>query len=323
MQQGLLEYFLSPGPVPGVMQDPEAYRRQQLASAAIGFGSHMLAANQPGVSLGQSFGAGTAGAMNTMRQFDQGNLQNAIVGMKLAEMKRKADADLATRRAIYGPNHPMAGGTPWRNPDTGQMSYGGGVLERIPDPAQRSLYEAAFAADPKDAFKSLLAPKDTAKVTPAQKANNAEIVNARNRLYAVGDKVRPGESVRDALKRLTVRQSDTGRESPFFDPFIARDASIAMNRMVGEDSDYQKFLEFLDQKRPLPPKPEKSSAPPKSSGMDGVTEFFGKLFGGGSSSPEPTKKTEPSPFQQYPDAKRAPDGHWYVQKDGRWNRIVN
>ena len=306
------------------MQDPEAYRRLQLANAAMGFGSHMLAANQPGASLGQSFGAGTAGAMSSMRQFDQSNLQNAIVGLKLAEMKRKADADYATRRAVYGPNHPMAGGTPWVNPDTGQVSYGGGVLERIPDPAQRSLYEAAFASDPKDAFKSLLAPKDPNKVTPAQQANNAEIVNARNRLYAVGDKVRPGESVRDALKRLTVRQSDTGRESPFFDPFIARDASIAMNRMVGDDPDYQKFLEFLDQRRPKPPTPTKAATPEKSSLMDDLTTYFGNIFGSGPQSRSSEGKTKDvSPFPEYPDAKRATDGHWYVKREGHWNRVVN
>ena len=52
-----------------------------------------------------------------------------------------------------------------------------------------------------------------------------------------------------------------------------------------------------------------------------VAAVVGRGEDGAPAAPAPA--TGGSPFKEYPDARQAPDGHWYVQKDGKYHRIDN
>lgn len=126
------------------------------------------------------------------------------------------------------------------------------------------------------------------KVTEAQRANNAEIDAARARLRAL--RIQPGESPRDVLRRVTQRQSDTGRENADFDQFAERDFRIAAQRKVGDDPDFGEFLQWMDAPLPTPQAPQTAPAPTEAPSAPGMLQRgWNSVFGG-----SPTSQTAPT-----------------------------
>lgn len=162
----------------------------------------------------------------------------------------------------------------------------------------------------------------------SQDANNFETRYARQRILALADKRRPGESIRDVIKRTTLRQSDTGRENPMYDQFIANDFRSASNRMVGQDDDFEKFMQSLDDKAPVPERRQQPAAKESGGTMDGALKWLGGLLNLREDKPEgapPAAAATGSagtPPAAYPDARRAADGNWYVEKNGQFFRVV-
>lgn len=123
-------------------------------------------------------------------------------------------------------------------------------------------------------------------VTSAQQANNVEVASARERLRAYAEHRQPGESLRDVIRRLSERKSDTGRDNPHFDPFASRDFRTATQRMVGDDPEFDTFMQYLDSTAPTLP----ASVEPQATNTG--PGFLGRLFGG---KDEPAATTGPRP----------------------------
>jgi hypothetical protein len=85
-----------------------------------------------------------------------------------------------------------------------------------------------------------------AKLTPPQEANNAEIDAARERLMATGFS-------REDLRRLTLRQDETGLPNEEYDPALAKLIGLAGSRKVGEDAEFQMWSDRLYGTTPPPP----------------------------------------------------------------------
>lgn len=88
-------------------------------------------------------------------------------------------------------------------------------------------------------------------VTPPQAANNQEIDDARNMISSIP--VPPGSTLRDEIMRRTQQTSNTGRINPDYDPLISRAITKATNRKIGNDQDFDQFMNLLNgQQQPQP-----------------------------------------------------------------------
>lgn len=281
----------------------------------------------------------------------------ALVGGMLANQANRREAEQETERHSSQQatiEQAIRAATGWRDPDTGQVSSssppGGAeayarvlaenphtapaanqmMMAQILSPEKFGSPVAGIGLDGKPAFmrpgeRGSMAPVQgfsplpKSATTGAQDANNFETRYARQRILALADKRRPGESIRDVIKRTTLRQSDSGRENPMYDQFIANDFRAASNRMVGDDPDFEKFMRNLDDRAPQQERRQQST--PKESGgyMDSAVKWLGGLL---NLREDGAPATADQPPAAYPNARRAPDGHWYVEQDGKFFRVV-
>lgn len=77
----------------------------------------------------------------------------------------------------------------------------------------------------------------TKAVTPAQVANNQEVLLARKRLAGM---------TMDDIKGKTQQYLPNGRENPNFDPTLTTTWRAANQRMVGEDPTFDEFSQKLN-----------------------------------------------------------------------------
>lgn len=74
--------------------------RDQFGSALTNFGAAMLAANQPGASLGQAFGQGMQAFNGSIQAGKQQALQDQLMGMKMTEMQAAQAARQRQQQAV-------------------------------------------------------------------------------------------------------------------------------------------------------------------------------------------------------------------------------
>ena len=104
-------------------------------------------------------------------------------------------------------------------------------------------------------------PEDQAPATAAQKANNAEIDAARQRLRDAIGATPAGQTPRDVLQGRITKAGDRGRENKDYDPFLDRDFRAAAQRKVGDDPGFEEFGQWMDQRTPPLPRPKPSREP--------------------------------------------------------------
>lgn len=80
-------------------------------------------------------------------------------------------------------------------------------------------------------------------ITPAQEANNQEIDAARAYIATLEATLGKGQTLKEEITRRTSEATATGRDNPDYDPLLSKALSRATNRKIGEDPDYQKFME--------------------------------------------------------------------------------
>ena len=140
-----------------------------------------------------------------------------------------------------------------------------------------------------------------AKPTMAQNANNQEITSARDRVMAAVQRhIQPGESPRDVIQRLTAKATDTGRENPYYDQWLATDFRTATQRMVGGDKAYEEFLRGLETAAPNPeqkgnPQPNPEVEEAEDSLFNSVTKMLGFGDDGGAKADLPPAPNRPKP----------------------------
>ena len=93
--------------------------------------------------------------------------------------------------------------------------------------------------------------------------------------------VPPGSNLRAEVFRRTQRASDTGRPNPDFDEGLSRDLRRATQHKVGEDPEFEPFLQRLDVQTAAP---EAAAAPPEETGgfrqgAADVAGFVGETIG--------------------------------------------
>lgn len=130
------------------------------------------------------------------------------------------------------------------------------------------------------------APRKPTPISLPQQANNIEIQRARSRILDLAKNLQPGESLRDVILRTTQKANNSGRPNPNFDPFIDSDFHKAMNHLVGNDPEYDKFLSMLDARKPVPP--AKPAPKPQES-------WLHRMFMGGGSQAAPAAPATPAP----------------------------
>jgi hypothetical protein len=126
----------------GEMDINDLMRMQMLNQAVQGVGNmfSQIDANKRGVPYHGQQGGGVDPARMMQLQLMMKESQ-----AKEDERKRK----LAAQAQLFGPYSPVAGGVPWTNPDTGQVTNGGGLMDKLPlSPEQRQLVQAAGMMDP-------------------------------------------------------------------------------------------------------------------------------------------------------------------------------
>ena len=142
-------------------------------------------------------------------------------------------------------------------------------------------------------------------LTPAQRRDNVKIKSARGRVQAAVKKhIRPGETPRGVLRRLTTEATATGRVNPAYDALLGQDLKIAINRKVGEDPGFDAFFAFLERPHSAPRNERAPAAEPpaEESPSPGLLDRFWSLFEDGSEAQAgtPTTPTFPMPQRKPP-----------------------
>ncbi len=120
------------------------------------------------------------------------------------------------------------------------------------------------------------------KLTKKQQATNAEIDAARKIVSKLS---------RDEIRGRTQQYTDTGRENPDYDPYLANLVKKATSRKVGDDEEFAGIFEQMYGEKPR--------------GDDEAPA------GKGAAASQPPVK----------GARLAKDGHWYVKKGGKWFKV--
>lgn len=160
---GLFEDFMSPQ-----------------SQGLFGLGTHLLAAAQAqpnkyarGQMIPQALMAGSQaaqGAQQMQAQQQLNELRRRALEQQITEAETAQERERRVRASLFGPYAPEAGGKPWTNPDTGQTTTGGGLLDGFEDPEKRRVMGLFADYDPGKAI-DLLANPPEAKPPTIQQFN--------------------------------------------------------------------------------------------------------------------------------------------------------
>lgn len=140
-------------------------------------------------------------------------------------------------------------------------------------------------------------PDRKKSVTASQEATNNEIDAARRRLGKI--------SRSDVIRKSQQYDPNTGAENPAFDPFVSRLVKKATERKIGDDPEFEKiYSRFYGS---------------DESQSDNSGRYPWQEDAQQSRQAMPAQGQ--SPFPDYPEAKQARDGNWYIQRDDGYYRV--
>ncbi len=145
-------------------------------------------------------------------------------------------------------------------------------------------------ADPKQAGALATAKRDPdGGATPAQRASNREIDEARKRLREMEQILEPGVSLADEIhRRISVTDPTTGRSTPDYNSFLGRTAWQAMQRKIGPDQEQPRWSRMLiNPPEFTEPAGPKTLPPDVTAEQPDVFDRIGDFFSGNDDTPVP------------------------------------
>lgn len=152
-------------------------------------------------------------------------------------------------------------------------------------------------------------------LTAAQQANNAEIDEARRAITGLS---------RDEILRRTQEATATGRSNESYDPYLEALVRKATQRKVGDDPNFETVSQSVYGGEP-PPESGGSGGKVMVPMGDGAAEVDSEAFAltnGAGNADTHMRELVQDKAAPLPGARQAPDGQWYIQRKGRWFRIL-